>query len=745
MSSPPITPPEAPAPSGDEPGLSPAQLWLAVRKSWLLLLTTVAIGVLTAAFYTVRQPKIYQATGTILIDPNPPRPLGKDVANAVDLGAGAYWTNKEYYETQFQLIRSRRVTVQTVKLLGLNRDPAFLALKPADPSLPPADADLDLTADTLIGRLAVEPVRGTRLVKVTLEDADPERARRTLHSHLDVFVQQNLDETVSTSDTAGDWMRTQADKLKTDLEGSELALHEYKKKNRILSVSLDDQNNMLRDQMAQLNQEVTRVRAERERIAARVAELDKISEKDPENIPAAELLSNATINGLRTAYLDARRASEAAQAAGKGPHHPEVAAATARSELTRQALMTEVINVKRSLRRDLEATNKQISGLSKLFEHAKQEALDLNLLEIEYRRLERAKKNTERLFSVVMERSTDSDLASQIRFNNIRVIDVPLKPKAPIRPSLPTNVGGGLIIGLALGLSIALGRELLDRSLKSPEDVERALGLTSIGVIPRLAGPRQEKPRYGRRHARLEPPPAGGPPELIAHHQPAGAVAEAARAIRTNILFMSPDEPFKRLLVTSAVPSEGKTTVACGISIAMAQSGQRVLLIDCDLRRPRLHRIFEQDNRLGVSSLILDPSSLEEAIHETCVPGLSVLTSGPIPPNPAELLNSGSFAELLRQLAERFDRVIIDSPPLIPVTDAAVLSTLVSATVLVVKPFTSRKDLSRLATRSVRDVGGRILGVVLNDVDFSRNDSAYYYSGYYAYRSHGYKQESPGE
>jgi capsular exopolysaccharide synthesis family protein len=214
----------------------------------------------------------------------------------------------------------------------------------------------------------------------------------------------------------------------------------------------------------------------------------------------------------------------------------------------------------------------------------------------------------------------------------------------------------------------------------------------------------------------------------VVHEQPGSSIAEAARAIRTNLMFMAPEQPHATLLVTSPGPGEGKTTVACWTAIAMAQAGQRVVLVDCDLRRPQLHRIFKKSAEVGVTTALLD-GRYEDVIQETDVPNLSVIPSGPIPPNPAELFHNERFKRLLGALAGRFDRVIIDSPPVTVVTDGTVLSTLVDSTILVTRAFSTRKDLGRHAVSSIRAVGGKIAGAVLNAVDFSR--LGYRYSYYY--------------
>jgi len=219
-------------------------------------------------------------------------------------------------------------------------------------------------------------------------------------------------------------------------------------------------------------------------------------------------------------------------------------------------------------------------------------------------------------------------------------------------------------------------------------------------------------------------------------------MAEASRAIRTNLLFMAPDHPYKSILVTSAGPSEGKTTVACCIAVAMAQAGQRVCLVDCDLRRPRMHRIFKERSDRGVTTALLDESGLGDNAIATDVPNLSVVPAGPIPPNPAELFHSQRFATFITSLTDRFDRVIIDSPPIVAVTDAAVLSRLCDGVVLVVRAFSTTKDIVRHGSRVLQDVGAKMAGIVLNAVNLNRQEYQYYY--YYYHREGYYSHTGPG-
>ena len=724
--------------TADGPPITVA-LWQAIRKNWMIVVAFTVLCGVGVTFYTLGQTRIYAATAVILFDPATPQPLGDQVQNVVDLG-GQYWNNQQYNRTQFWIITSRRIAETVVQELGLNHDAAFLQNVPSGQGRPmQREASVEDTARRLMSALTVEPVKESRLAEVKLMDSDPRRAQRILSALVDTYVQSNLDEITQAGNMAADWLRSQIGSLKDKLESSEMALHNYKMDKGILSVSMDDQSNMLRGEMTQIDAALTQVRTKREEVRARKIELAKVSPENPMDLPATELINSPMLSNLRASYVTALRDYEALLARGKGTNHPDVKAATAVLDTTREALMGEVKNVQGAVDHELAELDDEFVGIKRLFNEAETQALDLNLLEIEYNRLDRAKRNDEKLYSLVTERSKESDLTKMLRINNVRVVERPSMPRSPVTPNVPMNIAGGLLAGLVLGLAAAIGREQLDRSIKTPDSVERELGVPFLGLLPSM-GESIVAP-YGSARRKGEPANAlDGPPELTVHRHPTSGVAEAARAIRTNILFMSPDRPYRTLLITSAGPSEGKTTVASCIAIAMAQAGRRVCLLDCDMRRPRLHRVFGVERDIGVTTALLDFRSVDEIAFPTEVPNLSVITTGPLPPNPAEILHSDAFSKLLAALKERFECVVLDSPPVVPVTDAAVLSTLVDGTILVVRAFHTTKDLARRAGRALRDVGGHQVGTVLNAVDLDRHEYGYRY--YYYYKREGYSAET---
>ncbi len=707
------------------------------RKRWKLIAALTMATLVASVFVTISQKRIYLASATIQIEPTPPKPLGNQVQNVVEVGAGTYWTNKEYYATQHKLLGGIAVARKAVQQLSLENDEAFLQnVSPGarpKPRKGPLKPTVDDAAGILSRRVVVEPLKDSRLAIVTYEDADPARAQRILTTLLEVYLERNIQRVVSSTGAASSWLRDQVGTLKGELEENELALHEYKREKRILSVSLNDQSSMLREEMKQLNEALTRVRANREAISARVRELSKVDPANPTVLPSSELLHSDVLGSLRQAYTKALAELGALKGGGRADKHPEVAAASAQVEETRSALLSEVRNIQGALKADLSAAQNEEHGLSRLFEAAKQRAMDLNLLEIEYRRLERSKENTEKLYGMVLERSKESDLTALMRFNNIYVVEDPIQPKSPSKPRVPFNLAVGLGLGLMLGVGAGLIRELMDRRLHNSSEVETELGVPCLGVLA-SSGRNAVGVYGGSKSPRRKGSGGDFPPELECHSNSSGSLAEAARVIRTNVLFSSPDQPYKRLLVTSASPGDGKTMVACTVAIAMAQAGNSVLLMDCDLRRSRVHKVFGRSNEYGVTSVTMDIESISLELMKTEIPNLFLLGAGPRTSSPAELLQSESFGRLLDRLGERFDRIVIDSPPVAAVTDPVILSRRVDGVLFVARWRKTPKQLARQALRSMSDCGARVVGCVLNGMQVGKGGYGYYYG--YSYKSH---------
>ena len=719
----------------------------ALRRSWPLLVACMILCAGVALLHSKTQPPIYEASTLVEITPQPLQPLGDKTSGAMDMGAGLYWDTQEYYQTEYQIVTSDQVLGAVARDLSLASDPSFLGLK-APPNPP---ASLETVTSILRGQTSVDPVKNSRLFRLQVEDTDPKRARRLSDAIASAFIDQNLQTAINSSSEAVVWLTGQLDSLRHELDRNEDALHDFKQKNDLPSTSINEASNMLRLEMQAYDVALTNTRTRKQELLARHTELSKITPDNPEDVPSSELLSNAYLQGLRAQYQQLMKDRAALIGEGKDVNHPLLKALDGRIETTKTQLLDEVRNVQTAVERDLAVMEHQETGEQTLFEDSRRRAVELNMKEIEYHRLDRTREENEKLFELLTTKMKEADLARMMRVNNIRIVDLAKDPGGPVRPRILVNVGVGMLAGLILGLGLMWARELLDNSVKTPQDVEEHLGVTFLGLLPELAddGKRSRSARRTGTGRRRLPSlrPSADPErqvELVVHEHPLSGVAEAARSIRTNLMFMNPDRPFRRLLVSSAAPMEGKTTVACSIAIALAQGGQRVCVVDCDLRRPRLHRIFHRAGDAGVTNVVVGDATVDEVARATVVENLWAIPAGPVPPNPADMLHSDRFRRFLDELSERFDRIVIDSPPIAAVTDSAVLSTLADGTVFVVRASKTSKQLARQGLRILHDVDAPVVGAVLNAVNLSKNEYGYYQ--YYYYKRDGYRPvTAPGE
>jgi len=719
----------------DEAAATAVNAMKAIRKHWPMLVACIVVATGGALVYSKSLPRVYESQVMIELDPSATRPLGDKMDTVMPLGPGEFIENREYYETQYKIITSSKVLEAAARDVGLANEYTFFGLK-APPATP---LTVTQAGATLRTHVTVEPVRNSRLVLIKVDDTVPARAKKIADAVGNAYMALNLEKAISATSDSVVWLNGQVDSVKKDLEINENALHEFKQQNDLPSTSLNESSNMIRQEMLDLDTALTRTRTRKQELLARHAELSKVASDSADILPASELLSSEFLQRMRSEYQEALRARSSLLAEGKGPNHPLVKAADGKVNEAKAALLAEVKNIQGAVERDLAVVNREEAGEAGLYEAAHRRAVDLNMKEIEYHRLDRSRDQNEKLYAMLLEHMKEADLARMMKVNNIHLVEAAIVPGMPIFPRTGYNMFLGGVLGLFLGLGLVWLRESLDSSLKTPEDVERVLGITFLGLLPAIEdGTKspmyytQKRKRLARRMA-LDP---NGRPELIVHDRPVSGIAEAARSIRTNLMFTNPDRPYRKLLVTSAAPSEGKTTIACSIAIALAQSGQRTCIIDCDLRRPRLHRIFDRTGDQGVTNVLVGEATLEEVARPTVVENLFSIPAGPIPPNPADLLHSDRFKKFLEDAGKTFDRVVIDSPPLIAVTDSAIISTLVDGTMLVLRAFRTTRAVSRQGLRTLADVDAPVVGAVLNAVDLTRHEYAYFQ--YYYYKKEGY-------
>ncbi len=691
-----------------------------LRRRWLAIPFFV-VSMLMAAVLTLRQTRIYDATCTIVIDLTAPRVLEKDVQEVVDTGTGGFWYSREYYETQYKVITSRAVAQRAADRLGLGSNSRFLGVEEA--SSPAETERRHATKDPvaiLQKNLKIDPIKESRIVRIRYEDPDREMAAMVANGVADAYVEHNLAVRSATTQNASEWLEGQLTDLEAKVASSSKALFDFKKTHDIVATTWEDRQGMVSQRLSATNDALARVRVRKAELQARADGLRAL-EGSPENLDDAQaiqpLVANATVQALKLRYFDARAECEEVRSRYLD-HHPKMETCNARVALAREGLRKEIQSTLAGALREYDEIAKTEKNLIALLNDTKSEAFGLNQYEREYLELKRGYDNNQRLYDLVLKRLKDTGVTGMLQVSNVRVLDRARANEVPVRPKVLQNFVLAAVFGLLGAIALAFAAESLDASITTQEQVERVLGLAFLGIIPTIDRNKD-----------------GTAQDLVVHTHPKSATAECLRALRTNLLFMSPEKPLRTIVVTSSGPQDGKTTTAVSLAITMAGSGNRVLLVDADMRRPRIHRVFGIPSSIGLSSLILGEESVDAAVKTTGVDNLFVLPCGPIPPNPAELLHTQSFSRIVAELAAKFDRVIIDSPPAGVVADSIVMSTQTDGTLVVLKAGRTSRDVARRTVRQLRDVNANLLGAVLNDLDLhdrKYGQSSYYYQyGYY--------------
>jgi len=713
----PANPPgRPPSPAAAAPGDLQTYVRILVARKWVIagILGAFLVGTLV---FTLRQPRIYDATCSIIIDISAPKFLDdKQVQQIADPGAGGYWASREYFETELRVIESRAVALRVVDTL------APVPQQGEDPA-----AARERAAREALDAVRLEPVRESRVVKLIAEDQDPQRAAMLANTFADAYIAETLANRSITAENASHWLTMQLADLSGKLQQTGDRLFAFKKEHDILSTSWEDRQNMVSQRLVSINEALTKARIKTAEIEAKNEQLRDLGEALSGGTETEIVEQAAAIEGLEELvrrYYDIKSGC-ADEATRYLPDHPKLVACNERVKAIVEGLRDGARSVYTSSQRDLLEARRTETNLVRLLDETKHDSFHFNQYEREYSELKRSYDSNARLYEILLNRSKDAGLAGMLQMSNARILDRAQPRSTPVKPNLKRNFGIAFFLGLLAGIAVAFSLEFLDTSISTQDQIEEQLGLSMLGIIPEIDTKGTSKP------------------ELVVHAQPKSAVAECLRVIRTNVLFMSPERPLRTILITSSGPGEGKTMTSVTLAQAMAESGSRVLLVDSDMRRPRLHSVLGCDNSKGLSSVILDESSLEEACHPTEIANLSVLPCGPLPPNPAELLHTESFGRVLKRIAGSYDRMVFDSPPVGVVSDALVLSTLVDGTVLVLKAGVTSRDLARRVVRSLAGVNARLFGAILNEIDVTRGRYGYTYFQYgYTY---GQQAEKPGE
>jgi succinoglycan biosynthesis transport protein ExoP len=630
----------------------------------------------------------------------------------------------DYYQTQYRILQSRTLARRTMDSEKLWDHPFFVReeasllgrlFKRDGASGGSAEsvettnetAAQSIAIDNFLRSLAVTPVRNSRLVEVRYRSPDPTLSARVVNALSKQYIEQNLEFKFLASKEATEFLSARMAEQRKFLEQSEQALQKYREQTG--AVALADRQNIVVQRLTDLNAAVTKARTERiEKEAVynqiRSVEADRAA---LDTVPA--ILTNTFIQQLKAQQSDLQR--QRAQLGEKlGERHPEMVKLRTAIESTESRLGAEVQKVVQALRRDYEAALSNEKALMTSLEQQRSEAQELNRASIQYGVLERDTTTNRQMFDSLLQRAKETDISGELKTSSIRVVDAAEAPRRQASPNLRNNLAIGFLGGLLLGVTLAFFFEYLDSRLKTPEEIKTQLGLPYLGLIPAIDVKKL----------------VGAP--LVNNGVPAH-FSEAFRTIRTNVLFSSAEEGPKSVVVTSTVPSEGKTVVAANLAISLAAAGQRVLLIDADMRRPKVHELFGRSLEPGLSNVLVGDGKASEAVKKTGVSNMWVLAAGKHPPNPAELLGSKRFVEFLSSLGQHFDWVIVDTPPVMAVSDAAVVGHVATGVVFVVAADMTTKGAARSALDQLDVAKAHYIGAVLNKVDLRKN--SYYYAAYY--------------
>ena len=699
-----------------------------LRYLWLILALT-ALGVAAGVLFHEERVASYQSTATIMIQPTAP-PIVGDMDSTL-LMWSAYLDGQRFRSTQLRVMTSRIILEQVAERLDLGNDRSFLGLEHVDD--PDELADAMERADA-VSRLRsvveVKPELDTMMVTITARCTVPRYCADIANTLAETYAEYNYTQRISSGASAEDWLRGQYQTTRERLEQAEEELLAYRRDRGLLSVSLDDQFNLIARDLETVTGQLAEAEFEVVRLQTSYNLVQRIRRSgDYLSAGLLQVVDNALIQQLK-AQLITLETERIELSSTYLDGHPRMIANAAQTERVTATLEREIDNALAGMALEYETAVNLRASLRTRLDTAYSEALGLGDSQLEYDRMQRAVEATRAVFTALESRLKEVELANQLEPNNVQLVEPARVPGAPTGSGgIPLALITGLI-GLALGLAVAVGIETLDQTVKTQEQLEGEFGLPFLGLIPtmqtvRASGPSSRGPRRGEAFN----------PDTYVNDYPKSSAAEACRSIRTNLMFMSTERPLRRILVTSSAPLEGKTTSAISMATVLAQSGARVLIVDSDMRRPRLHLAFRMEPTAGLTSLLLGEVTPEQAIVASPIDGVDLLPCGAIPPNPTELLYTQRFKDVIDDLDARYDILVFDAPPVSPVTDSVVLSALVDGVLLVVRAARTRRDLLARTVDQLDAVEANILGAVLNDVDLTSRSQGYYY---YYHRQYGH-------
>jgi capsular exopolysaccharide synthesis family protein len=703
-----ITEPSTQEPPRDETHLKDYLRVLFMRR-WIIIGVFFVVTAGVGAYVFIKTP-VYRATAVLLIEPGKPNLTEFKTVYDPTMSDGDF-NRRTFLETQYQLILSTPLIEKTFHCFRFGRKEAF--------------RDLKAPIAKFRKCFAVSPVRRTRLAEVSFDWHEPELAAKVVDFHVNEYLTDYRQRRLGVSQEGLGALRERADELKPKVEKKAQALQRFMVDNNM--VSLEKSQDIIVERMQALNRTLTEVERQRIHAETRYRNIVQAVESDRPLEQMPEIIESDTIRDLKLEYIRAKQETQGLLNRF-GPNHPEVLAAEAKLESVTDKMKNEVEHVLASAESEYERSSNQETELKAALDQQQQKVMDFNEKSVEYNILKNDYDAINKTYSSVTQliEEIEITIATGSNEDNIFIIARPKVPTRPVKPRRLLSMALAILAGLLLGVALCYFVEYLDTTIKTKDDAERLLRIPVMGYVPPIPDGRVHREGNGKKSI-----------ELLTLNEPDSAVAEAFRSIRTALTFSDGGEGMKSLLLTSSVPMEGKTLVSLNLAIALARTGKKVLLVDADMRRPRLSKVLSPSSNLGLSSLLIRArgATLDAAVQPTEIDNLHILPSGPVPPNPSELLGSDNASRLIAEMSGRYDHVLFDTPPVINATDAAVLCQKIHGALLIVRAFSTQQDLALRAREVLSGARGRLVGTIINSVDAPRGGR---YGGYYYQHSYYY-------
>ncbi|MCX5724506.1 MAG: polysaccharide biosynthesis tyrosine autokinase [Nitrospirae bacterium] len=706
-----------------------------IRKRKWILLGLVAFVIVGTTRAVMLQPLVYESTVSILVEPTGPNVVSKTVEEVYIPAT----MNSDYYKTQYEIVKSYQILREVVLNLSLQTHPEYLVklpepldswmpdpktlffsvLFPATSTQPDhASGVVDGEAERRLVRafgahVAVKPVMNSRIIRVAVESTHPQLAADAANMIASVYISRSLAIKVGAAEEATKWITLRVEEIRRKVEESERALQEFS--SQVGLVNVGDRQRLVTQKLSELQTQLVHAETRRAEAEARFKQIASVIDNPRELESSFEVLSSGLIQLLRNQEIQAGQ--KVAELGDKyGPKHPAMVQATSEMNEIQRRIQLEIKKVYTSVKSEYDVAAARERTLRQALSQQKTEVLQTGQHEVQYGILLREAESNRQLYSMFLKRMKETDITTEIRTSNIYVMDPAIVSLVAVKPKRTQTVLLATLFGLLGAVGLIVFLDIADNSLKSPEDVAQSLrGLAFLGFLPAV--------RRSRRH------PSGA--ALIAHEDQHSIFAEQIRSIRTGLLLSESEKPPTSFVVTSAAKGEGKTTFAINLAIAFSQMGHRTVLIDGDLRNPRLHQVFGFTVEKGLSQYLVGEAELMEIVQPTVVPNLLLIPCGAVPHNPVELLMSTYMQDLLESFRTEGLYVIIDCASMLAVSDPAIVSHhAVDGTILVVHAAHTTHEMAQASVRLLQAHQTKILGVVMQQL--KQCDLSAYYSEYYA-------------